>query len=381
MATVDQQPEPGLVTERGAEPESGRPLQFDESVGVVPIRLGWDAEPTVLDWSGEGRADLLVTSGGGPQGRLARLYRALERPEGPPLLYDGGAEVPGLEGLRCLCAIPNGKPTRFDLIGLGVEGLVLLPNEGTESSPSFQAREPYGVPENLDIGAGRVAQMTAEDWDGDGRTDLLIGFDDLDGYWPDEEDLPREQLIGFNQLGGHPGYDRSGQWRGRPSRGRIFWMRNVSTTEVPHFEAPEEITLDDPRIELGPHPAPLSVAWGGGRACEVLMTDDSGHVRLHRNFGGQRPPVLMEARPIKVAGQPLILPDDRTLLVAADLDADQRVELLYGRVDGRLFAIHSGPGRDSALSPEPILHEGRALPSVGTPYSPPPTSMRTVTST
>src|SRR5690606_34939384 len=37
------------------------------------------------------------------------------------------------------------------------------------------------------------------------------------------------------------------------------------------------------------------------------------------------------------------------------------VELLYGRADGRVFAIHADRSRDSARAPEPILHEGRVL--------------------
>src|SRR5437763_9128069 len=84
MATADlatqPQEEPELpATEAGAGADAGpapASLAWDPSVAARPIGLGWDAEPLVLDWEGRGRPDLLVTSGGGPRGRIARLYRA-----------------------------------------------------------------------------------------------------------------------------------------------------------------------------------------------------------------------------------------------------------------------------------------------------------------
>src|SRR5206468_1216251 len=55
------------------------------------------------------------------------------------------------------------------------------------------------------------------------------------------------------------------------------------------------------------------------------------------------------------------LPDDRTSLVAADLDGDGRSELVFGTADGRVFAVHAGGARDEARPPEPLLQAGRAL--------------------
>jgi hypothetical protein len=89
----------------------------------------------------------------------------------------------------------------------------------------------------------------------------------------------------------------------------------------------------------------------------LLVTDARETVRLYRNFGGQRPPVLMEPRTLQSGHGPLLLPDDRTAVVAADLDGDRRVELVYGTSDGRVFAVHSGSSRDHAKAPAPILHE------------------------
>src|SRR5207302_6486218 len=161
------------------------------------IAAGWDAGALAIGWDGRGRGDLLVTSGGGPRGRTARLYRATSEPGVYPPTYDAGTPIKALDGLRCLCALPAEMKGRFDLVGLADEGLVLLRDQGEPGSPSFGPREPLGIGPNLGAGPCRVAQIVATDWDGDGLVDLLVGLDDLAGYWPDPS--PVEQQVGFNR--------------------------------------------------------------------------------------------------------------------------------------------------------------------------------------
>ncbi len=362
MASVDVGGRTDSDAERpDSEHVTGQPLNLDASAPLAPLGDGWDSEPVALDWFGQGRADLLVSSGGGPHGRSARLYRRLEPTDDQPARYDDGTPIESLDGLRQFCPLPNGQASRFDLVALAPEGLVWLPNGGTAEAPDFGPRHALDLPADLGIGPGRVAQMVAEDWDGDGTIDLLVGYDDLDGYWPDGEGVPTSQQIGFNQQAGHPGYDRQGAWRGRAPQGRLFWLRNVGQPGAPRFERPEEIHDESGSTVRAPRPAPLAISWGGGRAWELLLTDASGTVRIHRNFGGQRPPVLMEPRTVRWDGQPLVLPDDRRSVVAVDLDGDHKAELLYGVADGRVFAIHSGPGRDEATAPEVLRGECRTL--------------------
>ena len=351
MATVDVESKvEGQAEEAAPATEPG--LGWDPSVTLRPVGLGGTSEVVVLDWDGSGTAALLVVAEGG---RAARVYRPAT--EGDfPRPYDAGTAVEGLDGLRCLCAIPNGSASRFDLVGLSTDGLILLRNRGTSDRPSFEARESLGLPGDLGLGVCRVAQIAAIDWDGDGKVDLLVGLDDLEGYWPDASNLPNEQEVGFNQKGGHPGYDRGGLWRGRAPEGRIRWLKNLGEPGHPKFEIQPELTPDAGRLDLALHPAPLAVSWGGGDNLELLLADERGLVRVYRNFGGQRPPVLMEPRVLKSAGAPLILPEDRTSLIAADLDGDRRSELVCGSYDGRVFAIRS-TSRDAASTPTALLQE------------------------
>ena len=121
-------------------------LSWDPSVTAVPLGRGWDAQPCILDWFGSGQADLLVSTAGGPRGRMAWLYRRLPVHEAAsPPVFDAGRHEPSLDGLSFLCPLGNDRTSRFDLVALDHSGLVHLPNEGTSEQPAFGPRVPMGM--------------------------------------------------------------------------------------------------------------------------------------------------------------------------------------------------------------------------------------------
>jgi len=352
----------GTESESVVEAQPAPDLAWDASVTEVALERGWDAEPCLVDWDGSGRLDLLVTCGGGHRRRTAWLYRRVsEIGSGRLPIFDEGTRIPALDDLRCLCPLPNERASRFELVALSEDGLVHLPNDGNRCEPAFGRVVPLGLDAELGFGPCQVVQLAAFDWDQDGRTDLLVGLNDLEDYWPEGNRLPRWQQVGLNQRGGHPGYDLRGLWRGRPPMGRIAWLRNVGRPGEPRFEPQADICGEHGPLDLDLHPAPLAVAWVARGAAELLVSDRRGLLRIYRNFGGQFPPVLMEPRTLQHSGAHVVLPDDRTTMAVGDLDGDQRSELVFGTAGGRVFAVRGGANRNEARAPEALRQRPGAV--------------------
>src|SRR5262245_42947967 len=140
MASVDY--DSSTENEVPSDALIGPRVAWDPSVRAASLSHGWDAEPLVVDWFGTGEAALLVTYGGTESGRFARVYRPLHEGGDSPRRFDAGQPVSGLDGLRCVCAIPNGAGTRFDLVAVDIdqERLVHLPNLGEPGAPRFEVR-------------------------------------------------------------------------------------------------------------------------------------------------------------------------------------------------------------------------------------------------
>ena len=197
--------------------------------------------------------------------------------------------------------------------------------------------------------------MVAVDWDGDGKVDLLVGHRrPRRATGPTRATLPVEQSGRVQPARwATPATTPQGLWRGRgPGGPHPLDQERWRGPGSPRFEAPTR-----PRLRRrGPPPPgpPTGARWrsrgGAATTWNCSSATPEGLVKIHRNFGGQRPPVLMEPRTLKQGGEPLLVPEDRTVLIAADLDGDRRTELVGGMSDGRVFAIRS-TSRDAASAP------------------------------
>jgi len=345
---------------------------YDPSVVAPPLMVGYDPHPLAIDWesTGRGTLDLLISSvlEAGP--RVATLHRRStpDDPVGP------GDVLACLSDLSRWVAVPRADSPRFDLIAVEDSSgrLVFLPDQANMGPANFGPRIDLGLTEDLGLGPGRIAQLIVADWNGDGRWDLLVGYERLDDYWPEGETLPPHLQVGLNELGGHPCYDDDGRWRGKPPQGRLLWIEHLGPEDSSSVEIPpprlvvrDEIGDEAGPLKLGRMPAGLALSWGGGGGIELLVTDEAGILRVFRNFGGQCPPVLLEPRPLKRSGSSngnLRLPDDRgPLSVAYPRGPRQPASLLFGSSTGRIFIVDPGSRRDEAKAPQPIRVHDRRL--------------------
>lgn len=130
------------------------------SAGGSPVEVGSRARPCVLDWEGDGHKDVLIGQGEGELWLLRGSSDGL-----------AAAERISVRGQSSLAALaPQLAATGEIWLGTA-DGFVLnaRPSSGAlEYSGKLQAR-----PVPLDV--GQAAAVSALDWNGDGRLDLLVG--------------------------------------------------------------------------------------------------------------------------------------------------------------------------------------------------------------
>jgi hypothetical protein len=139
------------------------------------------AEP--VDWSGHGGKDLLLSAWDACYGAKVRLLRqtGMSR-DGTPGLKDDGV-LAGLNGF--ITVVPDRKTFHLLSTSRLRRSLDLYVNVGQPGHPRFEQ------PIRLDLDAdwlhgGEVFHLARfHDIDGDGRSELILGTDYWQDYWPD----------------------------------------------------------------------------------------------------------------------------------------------------------------------------------------------------
>jgi hypothetical protein len=175
----EQRYAPPVEIEAGGEPFQIDPGPERLSGGPAAPRLGF-ACPTLVDWTGNGRLDLIV---GGADGRVLFLRNdgSAEDPRfgrAVPLRWD---DRPVITPPRVRPAAAEWtEPGSLDLITLDLQGfLCVYPQLG-----AFELDEPVPLVDalgrylRLDGGFGRSGRcaLWAGPWTGSGRTDILVGL-------------------------------------------------------------------------------------------------------------------------------------------------------------------------------------------------------------
>lgn len=191
---------------------------------------------------------------------------------------------------------------RHDLLVGDAEGKVQVHvNGGTNRYPILSgAHSVQAGGKVLDV--GERAAPVAEDWDGDGKKDLLVGSMD----------------------------------------GRVSIYINRGTDTEPVFKTRRFLRADGEDIHISTRSAPRIYDWNGDGLKDVLIGEIKGHVYFMKNTGTNNTPVFKRAEKLFLRnGDVLRYPDQdnsaRSRLFVTDWNNDGHSDILLGGRDGRII--------------------------------------------
>lgn len=219
-------------------------------------------------------------------------------------------------------------------------GLAVYYNQGDTLHPKWQkhyVEDPEGGLIRSVADVWNAPRVVATDWDGDGRLDLIIGYEHLDQI------LPRiERNQGANRLAGFRDPSRY-----NPDIGRVGWLRNVTPPNGPvTFERQRRLQADGVPIVSYHHPEPCVFDIDEDGDLDLFLGAKDARIRVFLNTGSQERPALSELGLLSdTTGTPI-----RTALAVrfepADLNGDGHAELIgcayFGNQDRYLVFQHDG---------------------------------------
>lgn len=312
----------------------GSPLTLG-SPGLIGDLFLQNGTVTLLDWDGDGEVEL-VDSGsalftfrftgaiadGTPTvdrgQRCGVMSRSHQRDENDAGLCGRILAIGDFDG--------DGHP---EIIlgprGYSKEPIVALPlKDGPPADRSRGLRLNIVDPSSAIERWGR-AEMTAFDWDGDGRMDILAAVQNNDGYWVDPRtgvapEDPRDRYI------------TDGRWVGKLGGWSLHLLRNTGTSDRPEFTHTGPVELSSP-----PPGGPLSPVDPNDPTAGLLILNYYGDVFHLPLLTTGAPPTWGEpVELVSLHGAPFSRSANFTSIDVAALDGAGRMDLFAGDISSNV---------------------------------------------
>lgn len=314
-----------LIAHPGLNGQELERIRYNNPGLIVDLGVGLWAFPLPMDFNDDGRLDLVVNCPDKPyNGMYVFANPGVDTKRDPlPVFTPGrriskGAQFAGV-------SFVDGKPrvltpaTEYpDFLGTGLEKGVKLP-----------------LPTNVHPNKVRGNFWRYVDYDGDGKTDLVIGADDWTDYGWDNA------------------YDEKGNWIRGPLRGFVYLARNSGTNEKPDYEKPVKLMAGDKPMETFGWPSPCFADFRGTGKLDLICGEFRDGFTWFENIGSRTEPKYAAGRELKTAdGRPLVMDLEMITPTAIDWNKDGKPDLVVGDEDGRVAFIENLGTKDKNGMPE-----------------------------
>ena len=300
-------------------------IKYNNPGLTVDLGVGLWAFPLPMDFSGDGELDLVVSC-----------------PDKP---YNGTYvfENPGTDTARD--AMPIFKAGRRISKGLQMPGVSYMDGKPRVLTPAKEYPDflntgldkpvKIAVPANVHPNKVRGNFWRYADFDGDGKTDLIVGADDWTEYGWDNAFTPE------------------GKWIAGPLLGFVYVLRNTGTNDAPIYGQAVQLMAGDKPAETFGWPSPNFADFKRNGKLDLICGEFRDGFTYFENIGSRTEPKYAPGRQLlKPDGKPLTMDLEMITPVALDWNKDGRTDLIVGDEDGRVAFIENTGKISAAGTPQ-----------------------------
>ena len=297
-------------------------LPYNNPGLTVDLAVGLWAWPIPVDFDGDGDLDLVVACPDTPHNGTYFFENVAGRVKFPIFkparrIGKGTSNVmPSYDGKRVRVLGPAQEYP--DFLRTGLDQPVKLP-----------------LPPNLHPQKVRANQWRYADFDGDGRTDLVVGVGD------------------WTEYGWDNAFDASGRWTRGPLHARVYIVRNTGDNAQPVYAPPVALEADGQVLDNFGMPSPNFADFDGDGDLDLLCGEFLDGFTYYENTGTRTAPRYAAGRRLKAPdGQPLAMDLEMIVPVAIDWDGDGDLDLVVGQEDGRVALVENTGARAADGTPQ-----------------------------